>query len=645
MAIATMRVPTIFTAVDRFSDVVNTMKRNVGSFGEKAESAASRMGDKMTAVGGRMMATSAVMGAMLVKPINDAVKFEDQMDKINTILHLTPLQLKKAGDQVRKFGRGSVNTLDDITESYLDLASIGIVQPKIMPLIKASEKLSVGGIGTMKDAVELLLAKQGAFASEGLTPEQAINQAQKIMKHGKGTLAQLAPSYAEGAVPFGVAGGTSAQYDAMIAGLTTVNQTQATAISQIGLMTRSADKGAGKFKEIFKKLNVKSFADLVRRNKKDILKSFSQILDKGEEMGYNINQIWNRQGASTGVALLLKNQKVINSTTAAYTDILNQANNEADKAYGERSNNRRSQLAKFKNQIEDLSISIGDGLLESLTEFLKQMNPLLKRFSLFLKENPGVVAGFLKIALALGAIGTIVTVGGWMLKIYEFFSWLSKIGWIASLVESFGVTFSMAAGAMGISVGALLWWVLLIIVVIGVLIWIIIDVCQHFEDWKDLLLLMLGPLGWIIYLIKKLGEHWEKIKQAFKTDGILGGIKAIGIMLLDMVLTPLEAILKVASRIPLIDNIAKGLYSGVHALKAEIVPEQSDVTPKEKPKNLAGKSMKTFYDLTNSKVGAPLNGGILSINVNSKGQVEVDDSQVAGIPVTINSTKLPSKKN
>lgn len=515
MGVAAMRVPTIFTAVDKFSGVVGTMERNIKSFGTAAEGASMRIGRKMTAIGTRAVIAGAAVGAIFVKPIDDAIQFEDQMGKINTILHATPTGLSKISKEVRDLAVNSVNGMDNITESYYELLSAGVKQPNVMGILKAAEKLSIGGVGTMQDATELMLAKQGAFASEGLTPTQSANQAQKVMKHGKGTLAQLSPTYSEGAVPFGLAGGTSAQYDAMIAGLTAVNQTQASAISQIGLMTRSAMKGAGAFKKIFKELNIKSFSKLVARNKKDVLLSFSQILKKGEELGYNQEQIWGRQGASVGIGILLKNQKGLNQYTTAYKDILNDTNNELDKAYRERSDNSKSKLARFVNQMKDLRIEIGNALLPAVIDLLKYLTPMIKSFSQWVKENPNAIKGIAGLAVAIGALGVVVTAGGWIATAYgwllKLFTFLSGIGWA-------GIGASIAGMFESISVGMTAFWIATseIWIPVALILGAIALIVATFIYWDDI-------TAWFSEQQKKwtstIGDTWLDLTSTLETSG------------------------------------------------------------------------------------------------------------------------------
>lgn len=61
---------------------------------------------------------------------------------------------------------------------------------------------------------------------------------------------------------------------------------------------------------------------------------------------------------------------------------------------------------------------------------------------------------------------------------------------------------------------------------------------------------IVAVIGVIILLFMSFRRNWDMIIKAFKTDGILGGLKAIGATLLDTVLWPLQKILEIAGKLP-----------------------------------------------------------------------------------------------
>jgi len=63
-------------------------------------------------------------------------------------------------------------------------------------------------------------------------------------------------------------------------------------------------------------------------------------------------------------------------------------------------------------------------------------------------------------------------------------------------------------------------------------------------------LIIIGLITTIILLFMSFRRNWDMVIKAFKTDGILAGLKAIGATLLDTVLWPLQKILEIVGRLP-----------------------------------------------------------------------------------------------
>jgi len=122
----------------------------------------------------------------------------------------------------------------------------------------------------------------------------------------------------------------------------------------------------------------------------------------------------------------------------------------------------------------------------------------------------------------------------------------------------------------------------LLVVAIGVLIGLVVLAISKWDEWGASIMVFLGPIGMVISAFKSLYDHWESIKQAFQTDGILGGLKRIGIVLLDALLKPMQQLLELVSKIPGMGGIAS-----FGAKKIEDLRKSLDlVTPGEKDPKL-----------------------------------------------------------
>jgi phage-related minor tail protein len=117
----------------------------------------------------------------------------------------------------------------------------------------------------------------------------------------------------------------------------------------------------------------------------------------------------------------------------------------------------------------------------------------------------------------------------------------------------------------------------LVIIGITALIALIVTAISYWDSWGAALMVFLGPIGMVISAFKSVYDHWESIKTVFQTEGIIGGLKRIGIVLLDAILKPLQQILELVAKVD-----PTGLaQKGVDSIKA-FRESQNLVTPGEK---------------------------------------------------------------
>lgn len=182
----------------------------------------------------------------------------------------------------------------------------------------------------------------------------------------------------------------------------------------------------------------------------------------------------------------------------------------------------------------------------------------------------GIVSGFANILAAIGIdkiTGAINTLGSVIQTVLQPFIWFFTelkngnpllemlVGIVGALVvgliayQAVMGTVSMAtklwAGAqMLLNVAMSLNPIGLVVAAIAALVAFVVIAITKWDEWGAAMMVFLGPIGVVISAFKSLYDHWESIKQAFQTDGILGGLKRIGIVLLDAVLKPMQQILE-----------------------------------------------------------------------------------------------------
>jgi TP901 family phage tail tape measure protein len=120
----------------------------------------------------------------------------------------------------------------------------------------------------------------------------------------------------------------------------------------------------------------------------------------------------------------------------------------------------------------------------------------------------------------------------------------------------------------------------LIVVGVAALIAVVVVAIKHYDQWGAALLAFLGPIGLVINSFKSIYDHWESIKKAFQTEGIIGGLKRLGWVLLDALMKPFQQILEI------VDKVAGTNWSETIR---KVRQAQNLVTEGEKSKENSGK--------------------------------------------------------
>uniref|UniRef100_UPI0039A511CF phage tail tape measure protein n=1 Tax=Ornithobacterium rhinotracheale TaxID=28251 RepID=UPI0039A511CF len=83
----------------------------------------------------------------------------------------------------------------------------------------------------------------------------------------------------------------------------------------------------------------------------------------------------------------------------------------------------------------------------------------------------------------------------------------------------------------------------IVIAAIAAMIALIVVAINKFDSWGSTMLLLLGPIGMVVSAVMMVKRHWDSIVEAFNSGGIIGALKRIGVVLLDVLMHPLQRIL------------------------------------------------------------------------------------------------------
>lgn len=120
MSVATMKVPTIFTAVDKFSDVVSRMTGGVNKFSKTASSAVSRVDNKINGMWSSMnnmsqLAIGGGLGGLFYYAGKDVMEYEK---KIASLAAVTGTAVGAMNKQIEGLGKETRRSVIDIAGSF-----------------------------------------------------------------------------------------------------------------------------------------------------------------------------------------------------------------------------------------------------------------------------------------------------------------------------------------------------------------------------------------------------------------------------------------------------------------------------------------------------------------------------------------------
>lgn len=650
MAVATMRVPTIFYAVDRFSDVVSRMTRTTAAFGQTAQAAAMRSSRAFNTAGTNMLTAGVGMAVGIGYAVNEAVKFEKAMANVSTTIDNTnPQMMKQMGDEVLAMAKRIPKPISELTDALYDVYSAGIDGKYAMTVLNQSGRLAVAGLGTAKEGVDILTSSLNAFNMSGTESENIARMVFKAVKYGKTTVSQLAESFGSSAALVKNSNVSLAEYLATTAVLTTTGMTASRAQTQVSSAVTALIKPSGTMSKIFSRLGVKDVPKWIKANG-GLVSSMRIVRDEADKMGVLTSKAFGRkEGFSAMLSLLgpLNSQynKVMNDMTYG-TDTLTNAfqNQQKTTAAG---------FQRMKNSVTILAIKIGDELLPRINGFIDRLTPTIDGITSWMKKNDGLATTLLNITLALLILGTVAKVGAFL-----FYGLSKAIALVTAITEAYTFVSTLAAlSNVGLGTAlwgvvtatwafvaaeiAALWPILLIVAALGLLTYAMFDSVFATDTMVSK---QIGGLD-------KSNKAWEnstkvqsrelqKQKQLMETHNPKIVQPSFGKDLKSFVdkkrATDLANSKIVAER----DVLAKKApalklsnVNGVMSVSGGL--PISETTNESKPKNLAGKNNMYSQDIMEALKGG--RGGSLNINLNDPaGMVkDVDESKLQGIPVKL----------
>lgn len=475
MAIAAMRVPTIFTAVDRFSDVVTKMTMRTSAFGKTAEAAAMRTSRGFNRVGTNMLTAGVGMAVGIGYAVNEAVKYEAAVASLAAV---TGTSVGSMNKQIEGLGLETKRSVIDIAKSFEIVGSKMsqyLDKPEALKgITKASILMADAARMELEPSIESLTGVLNIFGKSAKDANYIVNKLSAGEIVGSISIAETADVLRQFG---GTARLASVQVDESIALIQTL--TKSLGIDGVGrgirnLMTDLNMVGA------FDKNKTKALAkagvdmDVLGNKSLDLLTRLRE-LKKLEGNSAAMGLFFKKTGIQTGATLFQNFDDYVR-----FLDLIQKTN-----AAQEQADKNNATMAKkikdLKAQVSLLAIKIGDALIPRIKSMVDNIMPVVQNIAAWAKENRGFANTLMTVAKWLLILGVVAKVGAFLFYglskvlalitfVSETYAAVTSLVAAAQLAQAFsGASLTTVMWGLAASLLAAYWPVLLILGALGLL--------------------------------------------------------------------------------------------------------------------------------------------------------------------------------
>lgn len=385
----------------------------------------TRLSDKMEAASYEF--NSGVMAAqrfanVVAGIVNITREFSSGMSAVATLVDTNTESMKAMSNAVIEIGRRTPVTLSDLTTGLYDLRSAGTSANDAMDRLERSAQLGVAGMGTTKEAVDLVTSSINAFGLTGKDADDIYNQIFKTVQAGKTTISGMAQGFGAVASTVAQAGISTKEYNAALAALTVTGLPAAQVHTQIRAAIAGMTRETEESKKVLEAMGVKTFKELIEKSG-GMVNAFGNIVKAVGGNDAAIIKLFGSIEAYNSVISLTGKQ---NEAFLANLDKMNDGTDAVGEAFDKRNQGLGASLDKLRNNLQALAILLGEALtpfiqsvseaVQSLTDWFKNLSPevqqaVAKIALIAAVITPAVIAiGFF--VNALGAVvGIVATVG------------------------------------------------------------------------------------------------------------------------------------------------------------------------------------------------------------------------------------------
>jgi len=379
------------TRLKKFYAGLNAAQARLNTFAKSAQT-----------IGKDFLKIGTLMAAPLALGVKVFASFEDQMGHVNTMLdeadkkHLAAF---RAGvrDMSVEFGEST----ESITKALYDILSAGVPAADAMGVLRASMIAAAAGATDTQTAADAVTTMLNAYGLEASKAGDVTDWLFAVVKRGKTTFGELAPSIGLVATNASLCGLTMEEMGAALATMTRGGIKSQRAVITLNALLTSFIKPTEEAKEAAREFGFELNTATIRTMG---LKGVIDKLVAGGATQEQLAAIFPNVRSFRAVGPLFKQQAGFISDIAFATNRAGLA----QQAFTDRTNQQMHAWKQLRRAGEELFRTIGEALAGPVTDFVKWFRSALTTVRDWVQANPGLVKTFGKLAIATMAVGAVL---------------------------------------------------------------------------------------------------------------------------------------------------------------------------------------------------------------------------------------------
>ncbi len=334
--------------------------------------------------------------------VSSFMDYEKAIADVTTVTEEIPVdQIKQiTTDAVREFG----GLPTDQVAAFYEIVSAGATDAKsATEQLTQANILAIGGQAEAADAVLAISKGVSNFKEQGATATEVADSLFVAVQKGQANITQMAralPRVAQAASATGLS----------------LDETNA-ALAVLSLKSPTAEEGATNLKAALS--NIQKPTKAAREEAKRLGIDFSVAgvkaaggfdkfllkLRASEKFNDNsLAKLFDSSDARAAVGALMSDMEGYQSTL----DAMGNKEGQAAKAYDKMADTNAQKAEKLKAEWELLKITAGEALIPALSELGKQVGPILKNVTQWIKDNPKLAGTIAKVALGVAGLSMVL---------------------------------------------------------------------------------------------------------------------------------------------------------------------------------------------------------------------------------------------